>query len=87
MSPGQKRQAVRELRQEGLTLRAALALVQLARATYYRRRRGRWDTGRRFSSSRTLRRLASEVLRPLCLARHRYSVASVMPYFQAYQQC
>ena len=44
MSPGQKRQAVRELRQEGPPLRAALALVQLARATYYRRRRGRWDT-------------------------------------------
>ena len=35
---------VRELCQVGLTLRAALALVQLARATYYRRRRGRLDT-------------------------------------------
>jgi putative transposase len=35
---------VRELCQAGLTLRAALALVQLARATYYRRRRGRLDT-------------------------------------------
>jgi putative transposase len=44
LSPGQKRQAVRELRQAGLTLRAALALVQLSRATYYRRRRGRLDT-------------------------------------------
>jgi putative transposase len=44
LSPGQKRQAVRELRQAGLTLRAALALVQLARATYYRRRRERGDT-------------------------------------------
>ena len=44
MSPGQKRQVVRELRQTGLTLRAALALLQLARATYYRRHRGRWDT-------------------------------------------
>ena len=38
---------------------------------------------RRFSSSWTLRRLASEVLRPLYLARQRYSVASVMPYFRA----
>ncbi len=44
MSPGQKRQVVRELRQAGLRLRAALALLQVARATYYRRRRGRWDT-------------------------------------------
>jgi putative transposase len=44
LSPGQKRQAVRELRQAGLTLRAALALVQLPRATFYRRRRGRLDT-------------------------------------------
>jgi putative transposase len=44
LSPGQKRQAVRELRQAGLPLRAAVALVHLARATYYRRRRGRWDT-------------------------------------------
>jgi putative transposase len=44
LSPGQKRQAIGELRQAGLTLRAALALVQLARATYYRQRRGRWDT-------------------------------------------
>ena len=44
MSPGQKRQVVRDLRQEGLTLRAALALVRLPRATYYRQRRGRLDT-------------------------------------------
>jgi putative transposase len=44
LSPGLKRQVVRELRQAGLPLRVALALVQLARATYYRRRRGRWDT-------------------------------------------
>lgn len=35
---------VRDLRQAGLTLRAALALVQLARGTYYRQRRGRQDT-------------------------------------------
>jgi putative transposase len=35
---------VRELQQQGLTRRAALALVHLARATFYRRRRGRWDT-------------------------------------------
>jgi putative transposase len=44
LSPGQKRQVVRELRQAGLRLGAALTLVQLARATYYRRHRGRWDT-------------------------------------------
>ena len=35
---------VRELCQQGLTVKAALALVHLARATYYRRRRGRPDT-------------------------------------------
>lgn len=35
---------VQELRQQGLSLQVALALVQLARATYYRRRRGRPDT-------------------------------------------
>ena len=38
---------------------------------------------RRFSSSRTLRRLASWVLNPLYLARQRYSVALVLPYFRA----
>ena len=37
----------------------------------------------RFSSSRTLRRLASEVPKPLYLARQRYSVASLMPYLRA----
>ena len=42
--PGQKRQVVRQLRQADLPLRVALALVHLARATYYRRLRGRWDT-------------------------------------------
>ena len=35
---------VRQLRQADLPLRVALALVHLARATYYRRLRGRWDT-------------------------------------------
>lgn len=35
---------IRELRQQGFTLQAALALVRLARATYYRQRRGRLDT-------------------------------------------
>ena len=35
---------VRQLRQAGLPLRVALALVHLARATYYRWLRGRWDT-------------------------------------------
>ncbi len=38
---------------------------------------------RRFSSSRTLRRLASEVPNPLYLARQRYSVVSLMPYLRA----
>ena len=35
---------VRQLRQADLPLRVALALVHLARATYYRWLRGRWDT-------------------------------------------
>jgi len=37
----------------------------------------------RFSSSRTLRRLASDLPRPLYLARQRYRVASLIPYFIA----
>src|SRR5665811_1663121 len=37
----------------------------------------------RFSSSRTLRRLASDLPIPLYLARQRYSVASLMPYLRA----
>ena len=42
---------------------------------------------RRFSSSRTLRRLASEGLSPLYLARQRYSVASVSRTSGLYRQC
>ena len=37
----------------------------------------------RFSSSRTLRRWASDLPKPLYLARQRYSVASLMPYLRA----
>ena len=40
MTPAQKRQVIRELRQQGLSLRLALDLVQMARATFYRQGRG-----------------------------------------------
>jgi putative transposase len=36
LTPAQKRQVIRELRQQGLSLRLALELVQMARATFYR---------------------------------------------------
>ena len=39
MTPAQKRQVIRELRQQGLSLRLALDLLQMARATFYRRGR------------------------------------------------
>ena len=38
--PAQKRQVIRELRQQGLSLRLALDLVRMARATFYRQSRG-----------------------------------------------
>lgn len=41
MTPAQKRQVIRELRQQGLSLRPALDLLQMARATFYREGRGR----------------------------------------------
>jgi putative transposase len=37
----QKRQVIRELRQQGISLRLALELVKMARATFYRQGRGR----------------------------------------------
>ncbi len=40
MTPVQKRQVIRELRQQGLSLRLALDLAQMARATFYRPGRG-----------------------------------------------
>lgn len=39
MIPAQKRQVIRELRQQGLSLRLALDLLQMARATFYRQGR------------------------------------------------
>jgi putative transposase len=41
LTPAQKRQVIRELRQQGLSLRPALDLLQMARATFYREGRGR----------------------------------------------
>lgn len=41
MTPAQKRQVIRELRQQGLSLRLALGLVKMARSTFYREGRGR----------------------------------------------
>jgi putative transposase len=41
LTAAQKRQVVRELRQQGLCLRLGLKLVQMARATFYRQGRGR----------------------------------------------
>ena len=40
MTPAQKRQVIWQLRQQGLSLRLALDLVQMARATFYRPGRG-----------------------------------------------
>ncbi len=40
MTPAQKRQVIRELRRQGLSLRLALELVKMARATFYRQGRG-----------------------------------------------
>ena len=40
MTPAQKRQVIRELRQQGVSLRLALELVKMARATFYRQGRG-----------------------------------------------
>ena len=39
MTSAQKRQVIRELRQQGLSLRLALDLLQMARATFYRQGR------------------------------------------------
>jgi hypothetical protein len=39
LTPAQKRQVIRELRQQGLSLRLALELVKMARATFYRQGR------------------------------------------------
>jgi transposase InsO family protein len=36
LTPAQKRQVIRELRQQGVSLRLALELVEMARATFYR---------------------------------------------------
>jgi putative transposase len=46
LSPAQKRRVIRELRQGGLSLRVALDLVPMARATYYRESRGSPETVR-----------------------------------------
>lgn len=46
MTPAQKRQVIRELRQQGLSLRPALDLLQMARATFYREGRGRSEEKR-----------------------------------------
>ena len=40
MTPAQKRQVIRELRTQGLSLRLALELVKMPRATFYRQGRG-----------------------------------------------
>jgi len=40
LTPAQKRQVILELRQQGLSLRLALDLVQIARATFYRQGQG-----------------------------------------------
>jgi putative transposase len=41
LTPAQKRQVIRELRQQGLSLRPALDLLQMTRATFYREGQGR----------------------------------------------
>jgi putative transposase len=40
LTPAQKRQVIRELRQQGLSLRLALDQLQMAWATFYRQGRG-----------------------------------------------
>jgi putative transposase len=40
LTPALKRQVIRELRQQGISLRLALELVKMARATFYRQDRG-----------------------------------------------
>ena len=41
MSPGQKRQVIQELRQQGVSVGKALGLVRMPRATFYRGSRPR----------------------------------------------